>query len=118
MNQSRKETNMTINKIKQMSFMLGPLLFLSLWSCTRYPMGQSGPYGGGHMMDFGFGGIFMWLIFLALAGFIVYIVMQSRKSGESGGLPSETPLDILKKRYARGDITKKEFESLKKDIDS
>jgi len=109
---------MNIKKIKQMSFMLGPLLFLSLWSCTRYPMGQSGPYGGGHMMDFGFGGIFMWLIFLALAGFIVYIVMQSRKSSESKGRLNETPLDILKKRYARGDITKEEFESMKKDIDS
>ena len=109
---------MNIKKIMLMSFILGPLLFLSLWSCTRYPMGQSGPYGGGHMMDFGFGGIFMWLIFLALAGFIVYIVMQSRKSGEAGGQPKETPLDILKKRYAKGDITKEEFESLKKDIES
>lgn len=109
---------MNIKKIKQMSFKLGPLLFLSLWSCTRYPMSQSGPYGGGHMMDFGFGGIFIWLIFLALAGFIVYIVMQSRKSGESGEQPNEPPLDILKKRYARGDITKEEFESLKRDIEN
>lgn len=111
---------MNIKKIKLMSFILGPLLFLSLWSCTRYPMGQSGPYGGGHMMDFGFGGIFMWLIFLALAVFLIYIfIIQPRRSGESGGgQPKETPLDILKKRYARGDITKEEFESLKKDIDS
>jgi putative membrane protein len=44
--------------------------------------------------------------------------MQSRKSGESKGRLNETPLDILKKRYAKGDITKEEFESLKKDIDS
>jgi putative membrane protein len=109
---------MKLNSTKKMPFILGALLFLSLWSCTRYPMGQSGPYGGGHMMDFGFGGIFMWLIFLALAGFIVYIVMQSRKSGDSRWQPNETPLDILKKRYAKGDITKEEFESLKKDIDS
>ena len=76
---------MNIKKIKQMSFILGPLLFLSLWSCTRYPMGQSGSYGGGHMMDFGFGGIFMWLIFLALAGFHhLHCIMQPRRSGESG----------------------------------
>ena len=106
-------------KIRHLPFIIGPLFFLSLWSCTRYPMGQSGPYGGGHMMDFGSGGIFMWLIFLALAGFIVCIfVIQPRKSGESGGgQPKETPLDILKKRYARGDITKEEFENLKKDIE-
>ena len=109
---------MKSRKIKKMPFILDVFLLISLWSCTRYPMGQSGPYGGGHMMDFGFGGIFMWVIFLALAGFIAYLVMQSRKSGGSGGQPSETPLDILKKRYAKGDITKEEFESLKKDIDS
>ena len=109
---------MNIKKIKLMSFILGPLLFLSLWSCTRYPIGQSGPYGGGHMMDFGAFAANHIRLLAALAGFIVYIVMQSRKSGEPGGQPSETPLDILKKRYAKGDITKEEFENLKRDIEN
>ena len=70
------------------------------------------------MMDFGSGGIFTWLIFLALAGFIAYLVMQSRKSGESRGQPNETPLDILKKRYAKGEINKEDFERKKKDLNS
>jgi len=69
------------------------------------------------MMSYGFGGIFMWLIFLALIVFVVYIfIIRARKSDGLGPPPQETPLDALKKRYAKGEITKEEFESLKKDL--
>lgn len=31
---------------------------------------------------------------------------------------SDTPLEILKRRYAKGEITKEEFDSIKKDLES
>lgn len=33
-----------------------------------------------------------------------------------GGPTQETPLDILKRRYVSGEITKEDFERMKKDI--
>jgi putative membrane protein len=41
---------------------------------------------------------------------------QGNKWHHSESHDSETPMDILKKRYAKGEITKEEFEQMKKDI--
>ncbi len=77
---------------------------------------------GWHMMDdwdhmsWGLGGLFMWLIFLVLIGFVIYFVVRGEKwVKRSNG--EETPLDILKKRYARGEITKQDYERMKKDLE-
>ncbi len=40
---------------------------------------------------------------------------SDRHHNESTG--PETALDILKKRYAKGEITKEEFEQMKKDLE-
>ena len=65
------------------------------------------------MMDFESGGMFMWLILLVLIGVVVYFVLQSSKSKSSA---TESPLDVLKKRYARGEIKKHQFDQMKKDL--
>ncbi len=70
-----------------------------------------GDYGWG----MGFGWIFMILFWALVILGIVYIVQAvSRKAGQPG--PEEKPLDILKKRYAKGEITKEEFERMKDDL--
>lgn len=72
------------------------------------------------MMGYGgYGGMFMWLILIALIGVIVYFVLErDRKTGTALGPASDTPLEILKKRYARGEITKEEFDRMKNELDS
>ncbi len=69
------------------------------------------------MMHFGFGGIFMWILFLVIIGLVVYLVVRNQKKLSSGEHhEGVSPLDIAKKRYARGEISKEEFEQLKRDL--
>lgn len=72
---------------------------------------------GGPGWGWGFGGLFMLIFWILL---IVGLVLLIRWLWEQGtGSPSkgsESALDILKKRYARGEIGKEEFEEKKKDL--
>lgn len=76
----------------------------------------TGPWG--HMDYFGFGGIIMWILFLIVIGVAVYLIVQATKSKGLESPFRETPMEILKKRYAKGEITKEEFEKMKKDLES
>jgi uncharacterized membrane protein len=72
--------------------------------------------GYGHMMDYWGGGVIMWLLLLVVVGVLVYFLVKASQTGGSRPAPPETPLDILKKRYARGEITKEQFDEIKKDL--
>jgi putative membrane protein len=100
--------------MKKIPFILAAVSLLS--SCWReYPYGPMGGPGGGwgHMMGYGFGGMIMWIIFIAIIGVLIYFLMQATKVRNRAG---ERPLEILKKRYAKGEITKEEFDRMRKDI--
>ncbi|MDP2655325.1 MAG: SHOCT domain-containing protein [bacterium] len=70
-------------------------------------------WGAGNMMGW-FGGGIMMIVFWAL--FIALIVWVVREFGGKNSKSSSNALDILKERYAKGEISKEEFDSMKKDI--
>ena len=80
------------------------------------PFCDYGWYGGPHMRFFWGGGFFMWILtIIVVALLIVFGIKLFRlKNVEQGS--KESPLDIIKARYARGEITKEQFEAMKKDL--
>ena len=72
-----------------------------------------GGWGAGNMTGWFGGGIVMiafWALFIAL---IVWVV---REIGGRHPHSSSQALNILKERYAKGEISKEEFEMKKKDL--
>src|SRR3990172_10731838 len=81
------------------------------------PQAEGGVYP---MMGYGwngfntFGWVFMIFFWLLLVLGVIALISYLSKSGPSK--EGQTPLDILKARYARGEINQKEFEEMKKDL--
>ena len=77
-------------------------------------------YGWGHPMWglWGPWGIGMGLIMLVFWGLIIVgLVLGIRWLVTQGKEPrADSPLDILKRRYARGEIDRDEFEAKKRDL--
>jgi putative membrane protein len=81
------------------------------------------------MMGFGFGGfglIFMLLFWVAIIVLAVWLLSSlfprvTNTSPTQPALPrhvpSESALEILKQRYARGEISKTEYEDMRRDLD-
>jgi putative membrane protein len=71
------------------------------------------------MHDFGGGGWFMFIIGLLIIGLIVWAIVAASRGGRSMGMAQprgQAPLDIAKERYARGEITKEQFDQIKKGL--
>ena len=74
------------------------------------------PFYYDHMYGMGiFGGFLMLFFWVAFVFFIVWIVREVTGRGTH---EKSKALDILKERYAKGEIDKKEFEEKKKDLQS
>jgi putative membrane protein len=72
-----------------------------------------GEYGYGWGM--GFGPFFM-IIFVALVIVCCLLVFRFITGAQRPKGSDESAIDILKKRYAKGELSKEEFEEMKKNI--
>ena len=77
------------------------------------------------MMGFGFGFPFMFLFWILLIGLGIWVVVRlaSGASNHNASSPDTTlisrqdaALEVLKQRYARGEITKSEYEAMRQDL--
>ncbi len=78
------------------------------------------PYGGmmGYdMMGYGGWGWIAGLAFWALAFVALVLVVFWLYRSITGGTRALSASEILKQRYARGEITKKQFDEMKKDLE-
>jgi putative membrane protein len=100
---------------------LGVIIILFIVSRAIYGL----PYGGWGMMRPGMMGWFGWtwlipILGIIFVGLIIWAIVASvHSSGESKGSDSskaDSALEMLKKRYARGEINKQEYEERKKDL--
>jgi putative membrane protein len=73
--------------------------------------------GHRHMMSFGGGGLVVWIILLVALGAMIYLVTRNIHTGQTDDASRhEAPLEILKQRYARGEITKDEFDQMRQSL--
>jgi len=107
-------------KRKLLLLVLAALPLLTMCSWPDGPMmgnwDRTGNYGCGFGFGYGYGGMFMGIIFLLVLAAAIYFVVQAIRTKNVAGRTEETPLDIIKKRYAKGELTKEDFERMKNEL--
>jgi putative membrane protein len=87
------------------------------WVWAQAPSGPGGYEYGPHQMMWGFGMILGPLFFILVLGLVIALAVLLVRwlagpwpATSQPVAPSRTPLDILRERFARGEIDKDEFE--------
>ncbi len=84
--------------------------------------GGWGMMGPGMMGGFGWGW-FMPIFFIIFWGLVIWGIvalvrgLSGSRGSDSGSSRPDSALEVLKRRYARGEIDKREYEEKKKDLE-
>ncbi|GAB1233008.1 SHOCT domain-containing protein [Ferrigenium sp. UT4] len=70
--------------------------------------------GGWMMGGMGLLSVLFWI--LTIVGVVLIVRWLTARNGQGKVSPAESPLDILKMRYAKGEIDKSEFDQKKRDL--
>lgn len=68
---------------------------------------------GGYGYGMGYGGMFLGLIFWIIVIAVAYMLIKKLMEQNKSQTEVKSGLDIAKERYAKGEITKEEFEEMK-----
>jgi putative membrane protein len=66
-------------------------------------------------------GMGWWMVlgsvwFVVFWGVVIYFIVQAASRASGREASPETPLEILKRRYARGEISKEDFDRMRQDL--
>ena len=66
-----------------------------------------------------FGGGFMWIFWILIIVAVVVLFKNTMGGNPNdNNMHNDSPLEILKKRYARGEINEEEYERRRKELES
>lgn len=98
----------------------GWLLGSQSWAggCCQSGFGMAGNYGSPWGMHAFGGGILIFLFWGVIIGGIALLVAVLARQGTQRDDRGESPLEILKRRYASGEIDREEFEQMRERLSS
>ncbi len=70
----------------------------------------------GHWMGFGFGGGFMWIVWVLVLLAVIWGI-KAAFSASSSTDRTQNALEILKIRYARGEISAEEYQRMRRELE-
>jgi putative membrane protein len=125
--ESECQSMRTSNVIMLIGAVVLVVLLLALFGggMMGWGWGMSGPghmwgWNGGTWWSFGMmlGMLLFWLLIIAGLVFGISLLMRgdSTDRGRAGD-DRQQPLDILRERYARGEISREEFEQMRRDLE-